>query len=130
MKKFCSGAMYWRLSTFDFTVHVVDGATGEVGFYLYRQFRVLVFGREMQGVGAEMVDSGTEVEGGCLAGSIDRAVQLYGAVFVVERYVTVEAALLILSVQSDVFVGIVTVVYGCHQFYVMMRGIFGRNGCL
>ena len=62
-----------------------------------------------------MVDSGTEVEGGCLAGSIDRAVQLYGSVFVVERYVTVEAALLILSVQSDVFVSIVTVVYGCHQ---------------
>ena len=99
----------------DFTVHVVDGATGEVGFYLYGQFRVLVFGREVQGVGAEMVDSGTEVEGGCLAGSIDRAAQLYGAVFVVERYVTVEAALLIFSVQSDVFVGIVTVVYGCHQ---------------
>ena len=73
----------------DFTVHVVDGATGEVGFYFYGQFRVLVFGCEVQGVRAEMVDSGTEVEGGCLVGSIERAVQLYGSVFVVERYVTV-----------------------------------------
>ena len=62
MKKFCSGAMYWRLSTFDFTVHVVDGATGEVGFLFFTANSVsLYFGCEVQGVRAEMVDSGTEV---------------------------------------------------------------------
>ena len=68
----------------DFTVHVVNGTSGEVGFYLYGYFRVLVFGSKMKGVRTEMVDIGAEVECRDFAGCVDGAVQLYGAVLVVE----------------------------------------------
>ncbi len=53
----------------------------------------LVFGCEVQVLGRKWSIAARKLKVGVLPAVLIRAVQLYGSVFVVERYVTVEAAL-------------------------------------
>ena len=69
----------------------------------------------MKGVRTEMADGGVEIECGCLAGCVDCAVQLYRAVFIIQCHVSVESALFVFSVQRDVFIGVIAVIYGSNQ---------------
>ena len=62
-----------------------------------------------------MADGGVEIECGCLAGCVDCAVQLYRAVFIIQCHVSVESALFVFSVQRDVFIGVIAVIYGSNQ---------------
>jgi len=95
--------------------HFVDRPAGEVGLYLQRELRILIVGRKIEVIGANLVDNGKEVESRNLGCYIHISIQIDGTIRIIQRYLSVESALLILSVQRNILIFISAILHGSDQ---------------
>ena len=59
----------------DFTIHVVNGASGEIGLYPYGEIRVLILRGQPESVGVEVINAGQHVERGYGSGGVETPVE-------------------------------------------------------
>ena len=119
------GSIQHQILQKDTSVHIIDGATGKVGVEVQGNVRIDILIRKVQLVRTEVLDRCLQVEVGHGLGYIEVSIHPDLTILIVQGQLSVEATILIKSVEGNVFVAIIAIIEGMDDTFDGRFGIFG-----